>query len=65
MMIPDPKFKINQHVYHVTPESPRGVVLDMSYSFYARQYLYLVTFGVENSPLHYYENELSVEKTII
>lgn len=40
-----PKYGITDTVYHITPESPKGVVLDCSYLLSVNQWSYLVTFG--------------------
>lgn len=57
-----PKFNIRDEVYHITPESPKGVVLDVRYSFLTGLYSYEVTFSAETASLEYQEHELSETK---
>jgi hypothetical protein len=61
MIIPDPEFEIDQIVYHITPESEPGTVLDMLYHFGKRRYEYLVTTGW-SSEVWATEKELSETK---
>lgn len=56
-----PKFSISQPVWHVTPESAQGVVLDIKYSYLTQQHEYLVAIGMEPA-LCYYEHELPPHK---
>lgn len=63
MTIQDPKFSIGDTVYHVTPESPKGIVLDVIYSFRTNLFDYVVTFSAERESLIYSEHELSNHKT--
>lgn len=58
MNIPDPKFQELEDVYHVTPESPKGVVIDINYNLRTRQFTYLVTFSATVPSLWYSEEEL-------
>ncbi len=58
----NPKYNIGQSVYHVTPESDKGVVLDCIYSLRKNQWEYLVTFRANEQSLIYYEEELSENK---
>lgn len=48
IQIPAPKFSIGDEVFHITPESPKGVVLDARYCLLARQWEYLVTYGYKD-----------------
>ena len=57
-----PKFLIGDEVYHITPESPKGVVIDVRYSFLTRLYTYDVAFSAEVATLEYQEHELSENK---
>lgn len=57
-----PAFKIGERVYHVTPESEQGVVLDCIYSMRKGTWMYIVTFGPDKEALSYYEDELSWTK---
>lgn len=58
-----PKFKIGQKVYHVTPDSDQGVILDCIYYLRSDRWMYMVTFGPDKNPIEYYEDELSTSKT--
>lgn len=58
-----PKFQIGEKVYHVTPDSDQGIVLDCRYSMRENAWSYVVTFGPEKESLIYYEDELSTSKT--
>lgn len=62
MTIPDPKFRIGEEVYHVTPDSPKGIVLDVLYSCRTNLFDYLVTFSSERESLLYTELELNNHK---
>jgi hypothetical protein len=57
-----PRFKINDVVYHITPESPKGVVLDVKYSYLTKRHTYEVTFSAEVASMEYQEHELSENK---
>lgn len=59
--INNPRFLIKQDVYHITPDSEKGIVLDMIYYFHTQQYKYLVTFGIGKNDW-YDEHELSESK---
>ncbi|WP_019540555.1 hypothetical protein [Proteiniphilum acetatigenes] len=59
----NPKFNIGEKVYHITPDSDQGVVLDCRYSMREGSWSYIVTFGAEKEALLYYEDELSTSKT--
>lgn len=58
----EPKFFLSEPVYHITPESRQGVVIDVRYSFAYKKYFYLVTFSHEESDW-YSDVELSNDKT--
>lgn len=58
-----PKFNINDRVYHITPESDCGVVIDIKYSYLTGLFEYHVTFSATLESLWYYEHELSATKT--
>jgi hypothetical protein len=59
----NPKYKMLQEVYHVTPESPKGVIINIRYSIiYGIDYN--VTFGVD-SDVWCYEHELTTERSVI
>lgn len=57
-----PKFQIGEKVYHITPESDSGIVLDCIYSIRKGYWMYLVTFSPEKDSMEYYEDELSSTK---
>lgn len=57
-----PKFEIGERVYHITPDSDPGVVLDCNFSMRENAWSYLVTFGPEKDSLFYYEDELTTSK---
>lgn len=57
------KFNIGDKVYHITPESDQGVVLDCRYSIRENGWSYIVAFGAERESLLYYEDELNQSKT--
>jgi hypothetical protein len=56
-----PKFNIGDEVYHVTPESDKGIVIEVNYSyaFDANTYLVSLGFGVQHECA---EHELSEDK---
>jgi heat shock protein HspQ len=58
-----PKFNIGSTVYHITPESDRGVVIDIKYSYLTNMNEYQVAFSFDKESLWYYEHELSNNKT--
>ena len=58
------KFSINNYVYHNTPDSPKGIIIDINYSLLNKQVKYFVCFGWEsNSAVWCNENEISENKT--
>ena len=57
-----PKFYIGQEVYHITPDSPRGFVLNAKYDLLDDKWEYEVAFGVQEA-LVYHEHELQLTKT--
>jgi hypothetical protein len=48
MEIKEPKFKLLQEVYHITPGSGKGIILDITYYFSINAFKYYVTFGINN-----------------
>ena len=62
MTIKDPKFKIGQKVWHVTPESPMGIILNANYSLRYNEWTYTVSFS-HDSEFDCIEDELSTNKT--
>ena len=65
MNIPDPKFQHLEDVFHVTLESPKGVVIDTNYNLRTRQFSYLVTFSATQPSLWYQEEELTKNRRIV
>lgn len=55
-------FEIGNGVYHNTPDSDLGVVLDCRYSLRHREWEYLVSFGSDKESMWYYEDELREDK---
>ena len=60
-----PKFEIGDWVYHILPESPKGLVTDITYRHSTGKYFYEVTFDPMVRPLSYEDFELSTEKSLI
>jgi hypothetical protein len=58
----NPKYSIGERVYHITPESDAGVVLDAEYSLLYDRWVYRVAFGIKDNDTDYYEHELSLTK---
>ena len=56
------KYNILDRVYHVTPDSAVGVIIDIQYTFSTCQYLYLVSFSTEES-VWCMEHELQLNKS--
>jgi hypothetical protein len=57
------KYNRGDKVYHITSESPQGVILDIRYYFRSNIYEYFVVWGhlsTENG--YYWEEELSETK---
>lgn len=46
IQINKPKFNIADEIYHISPGSGRGIILDISYSFRIERFRYRVTFGI-------------------
>ena len=61
MTIPEPAFKIRQPVYHITPDSPKGYVINIRYNFFDKAFEYHVAFSHEFSDWCY-EHELILDK---
>lgn len=62
MVVIENKFEIGEAVYHITPDSYRGVVLDCRYSLRFDEWEYLVSFGPDKESLLYFDTELSKNK---
>ena len=56
-----PKYNIGDKVYHVTPESPVGIILDIIYTYSDDSNDYVVTFS-HNEQLRCVEHEISLNK---
>ncbi|PKP11966.1 MAG: hypothetical protein CVU09_00260 [Bacteroidetes bacterium HGW-Bacteroidetes-4] len=59
----NPKYNIGDWVYHITPDSPKGYILDITYHFLGNHFEYLVSFAPESASMWYYEHELQKSKT--
>ena len=56
-------FNIGDEVYHKTPDSDRGIIIDIKYSKLANKCQYVVSFGrLEVDQILCYEFELSKTK---
>jgi hypothetical protein len=55
------KYKIGQDIYHVTPDSPKGVIIDASYSFHTNKVSYAVAWDFSNESICA-EHELTEDK---
>ena len=58
------KFNLYDKVYHITPDSQVGVIMEVIYYLSADQFYYLVAWGPEMST-QCKEEELSYDKVII
>lgn len=58
----EPKYLINDRVYHILPDSESGVVINISYLFAERMYKYQVAFCATEESLWYFEHELTTTK---
>lgn len=63
-MINKPKFSIGDKVYHLTPESSPGIIINIIYYFNTQKYTYVVATGW-NEESYCDEFELSLERNII
>lgn len=59
----NPKYIIGDMVYHATPDSDKGVVIDACFYLLTQQWQYQVSFSPTVASLWYYEHELQVHKT--
>jgi hypothetical protein len=60
----NPKYEIGEKVYHITPESSQGVIIDISYRLSTGIISYLIAISWDNEVWALGE-ELSREKIII
>lgn len=59
----NPKFNIGDKVFHISPDSPQGVVLDIIYYFKSETFNYMISWGHDyNSTV--WEEELVVERNV-
>ena len=56
-------FDIGDIVYHISPESPKGLVLNAYYNLRYKEWTYLVNFGLELDDKICIEDELSLVKS--
>jgi len=57
------KYEIGQPIYHATPESDKGIIVDIKYSVLKDRVMYLVAFGRRGEDqVECYEHELSENK---
>lgn len=60
----EPKFNLNDKVYHITKDSPEGIIIDITYSVSTRRIAYNVIFGpYMDQNVWCVEEELSNSKT--
>jgi uncharacterized protein (UPF0303 family) len=58
-----PIYELGQKVYHITPESDQGIIVDITYSVLKRTIQYNVVFGRHSEDdIWCYEQELSEGK---
>lgn len=53
-----PKYKIGDRVFHITPESDRGVVINARYELVSNVWEFQVAFSAIMESLWYFEHEL-------
>lgn len=56
------KYNLSDKVYHITPGSPKGTILDIQYFFATNMFKYYVTFGINNDAWCV-EEELTIKRT--
>lgn len=58
-----PKHGLGDYVFHATPDSPKGIIIDVKYSVLEQRIQYLIAFGPkEDDQILCYEHELSGNK---
>lgn len=57
----EPKFKIGDRVYYITPESPVGIIIEIRYFYSNGLHEYLVAFSHDDNSWCD-EHELSIDK---
>lgn len=60
----NPKYSINDEVFHILPETDKGLILDIEYRVSTREIRYLVSLGWQTE-VWALEKELSREKRVI
>jgi len=60
----EPKYQIGQKIWHKTPDSEQGIIIDIIYYVNTQQIKYCVAIGFNNE-VWCLEKELSDEKIII
>ena len=45
MPVYNPKYKIGQHVFHNTPESDKGIIINIAHDFASNSVQYEIAFG--------------------
>jgi len=58
-----PKYNIGQLVYHVTPDSERGIITDITWRMSSNIIWYSVTFNVNSGEISCRDFELTIQKT--
>ena len=59
----EPTYKIGSRVYSVLPDSPVGIVINITYSYLTKLIQYQVSFDAIRDSMWYFEHELSETKT--
>lgn len=59
-----PEYKIGQRIYHLIPESPVGIIIDISYKVSTKEIQYLIATSWSDE-CWALERELSNEKIIV
>jgi len=60
-----PKYEIGDYIYHVLPDSQKGLITDITYRYSTNCFMYEVTFEPDTIGLLYHEFELTVDKNVI
>lgn len=63
LLIPEPIYKIGDTVYHVTQDSPRGLVVDLCYYPMLRSWKYRIAWDFELNNWNE-EHEISFTKNL-
>lgn len=57
-----PKYDILDKVFHILPDSPSGIVIDIRYQYSTRRHEYQVSFAHDTVALWYFDYELTTQK---